>query len=190
MGRKVKRWPTERIGIEKLLPADYNPRRMDRESAEALRASVTRFGMVEWIVWNKRSGRLVSGHQRLDLLRSLGEDSADCIVVDLGDADEKALNLALNSPKLRGEFDDARLAALVDELRASSPQASEELRLSELCKGMGMGGGQRKGTRETSPPTSKNVGTYWHRYGAVRRNINGRRKDRSAIRSDLRGHRE
>jgi len=57
---------------------------------------------VEPIVWNKRTGNIVGGHQRLKVLLDMGMREVDCVVVDLDEAKEKALNLALN--KIQGEL--------------------------------------------------------------------------------------
>ena len=72
------------------------------------------FGCVEPLVWNKRTGNLVGGHQRLKILVAKGEKKVDVSVVDLSIEREKALNVALN--KVQGGWDEARLAELLDEL--------------------------------------------------------------------------
>jgi DNA modification methylase len=107
----------EKIDIEKLMPADYNPRKElkpgDAEY-EKLKRSLTEFGFVEPLVWNKTTGRVVGGHQRLTVLKDLGYTAADCVVVDLDERREKALNIALN--KIQGEWDNDKLAAVLSEL--------------------------------------------------------------------------
>ena len=64
---------------------------------------MSEFGYVEPIIWNKRTGNIVGGHQRYKILKDLNYEEAECVVVDLDDAHEKALNVALN--KISGEFD-------------------------------------------------------------------------------------
>ena len=102
-----------KIPAERLNPAAYNPRKDlkpgDKEY-EKLKRSVTEFGSVEPIVWNERSGHIVGGHQRYKVLCDLGQTEMDCVVVDLDDAREKALNIALN--KIQGEWDEAKLTEL------------------------------------------------------------------------------
>ncbi len=70
--------------------------------------------MVEPLVWNKRTGNLVGGHQRLKILKEMGVKDIEVSVVDLDDAKEKALNLALN--KISGEWDYPMLKDLLQEL--------------------------------------------------------------------------
>jgi len=59
-------------------------------------------------------GRVVGGHQRLEVMADLGIDEATVSVVSLDEAKEKALNLALN--KISGEWDMPKLKDLLEEL--------------------------------------------------------------------------
>lgn len=105
------------VPIEKINPAAYNPRK-DLQPGdpdyEKLKKSITEFDMVEPLVWNKQSGNLVGGHQRLKILKDRGDTMVDVSVVDLDDIREKALNLALN--KISGEWDYPKLKDLLLEL--------------------------------------------------------------------------
>lgn len=108
---------TRRIPLSHLKPAPYNPRvelQPGDPVFERLRHSIETFGVVEPIVWNKRSGHVVGGHQRLAVLRQLGHTHADVVVVSLSPQREKALNLALN--RIVGAWDEPKLAALLHEL--------------------------------------------------------------------------
>ncbi|MFT5303833.1 MAG: ParB-like chromosome segregation protein Spo0J, partial [Mariniblastus sp.] len=82
--------------VSDLIPADYNPRDISETALQGLRNSVERFGLVEPIVWNKRTGKVVGGHQRLKVLQQMGELETQVAVVDLNETEEKALNVALN----------------------------------------------------------------------------------------------
>lgn len=110
-----------RVPVSKLNPAAYNPRRDLRPGDSAYRKlsrSLDRFGCVEPVVWNERTGNVVGGHQRLKILIAAGETELDVSVVNLSEADEKALNIALN--KIEGEWDPAALNSLLEELSAAS----------------------------------------------------------------------
>lgn len=97
--------------------ATYNPRvelRPGDEEYEALKKSIQRFGLVEPIVWNERTNRVVGGHQRLTVEEDLGHDEVDVSVVNLDELKEKELNIALN--KTGGRWDNEKLGALFEDL--------------------------------------------------------------------------
>lgn len=105
------------IATSRVNPAPYNPRKDlksdDREYRQLVR-SIEEFGFVEPLVWNRRTGNLVGGHQRFKVLLAQGAQQVEVSVVDLPIAKEKALNIALN--KISGEWDKDKLAELLDEL--------------------------------------------------------------------------
>lgn len=116
--------------VAQLKPWGGNPRRMDQAAHDALSRSVERFGLVEPIVWNRRTRRVVGGHQRLAVLRAKKVKTAPVAIVSLSPAEEQKLNLALNNPELQGEWSrDVR--ALIDELRGQE-EDFEGLRLRDL----------------------------------------------------------
>ena len=106
-----------RVPVEKINPAPYNPR-LDLQPGdpdyEKLKKSLTQFGCVEPLVWNRRTGHLVGGHQRFKVLLEQGFKEVDVSVVDLPLEQEKALNVALN--KIQGDWDEQKLSVLLEEL--------------------------------------------------------------------------
>ena len=101
-----------------LLPADYNPRKDLKPGDleyEKLKRSIEQFGYVEPVIWNKTTGRVVGGHQRLKVLIDMGITEIDCVVVEMDEAKEKALNIALN--KISGDWDKDKLALLIADLQ-------------------------------------------------------------------------
>lgn len=107
----------ERKKIRDMDRAAYNPRIElipgDTEY-ENLRRSITTYGLIIPVVWNKRTNRIVGGHQRLTVLENEGETEADVSVVDLDETQERQLNVALN--KVEGGWDEEKLADLLAEL--------------------------------------------------------------------------
>ena len=95
---------TQKMKLADLKPAAYNPRKISDKSLTGLNNSMERFGNLVPIVWNKRSNNIVGGHQRYRLLVEAGETETDVVVVDLDGNEEVALNIALNSRELRGDF--------------------------------------------------------------------------------------
>lgn len=107
----------EKVDIENLRDAVYNPRKNLKSGDaeyERLKKSLVEFDYVDPVVWNERSGNIVGGHQRLKIMRDMGMTEIDVSVVDLDDASEKALNLALN--KTGGDWDLPKLKDLLEEL--------------------------------------------------------------------------
>lgn len=94
------------MSVESLNPAAYNPRFIDKPAKAGLGASLKKFGMLQPIVWNKRSGNIVGGHKRLELLIENEIEETQVVVVDMDDAAEKAANLTLNNPGITGVFTD------------------------------------------------------------------------------------
>ena len=110
----------ETLSLGDLNPADYNPRKdlqPGDSEYEKLKRSLAEFGYVEPVIWNKTTGHIVGGHQRLKVLADLGFESVDCVVVELDETREKTLNIALN--KISGDWDESKLALLIADLDAS-----------------------------------------------------------------------
>ncbi len=102
--------------IDSLRPALYNPRK-DLQPGDPeyqkIKRSIEEFGYVDPIIINKDM-TVIGGHQRLKVLKEMGYTEIDCVVVDLDETKEKALNLALN--KIQGEWDFFKLKDLLEEL--------------------------------------------------------------------------
>jgi DNA modification methylase len=103
-----------------LIPAEYNPRKDLKPGDpeyDKLKRSIEQFGYVEPVIWNKTTGRVVGGHQRLKVLIDMGITEVECVVVELGEEKEKALNIALN--KISGDWDKDKLALLISDLQGA-----------------------------------------------------------------------
>ncbi|MCP3997263.1 MAG: DNA modification methylase [bacterium] len=104
------------------MAAPYNPRKISDHDLGALRRSLKFFGTVEPIVVNKRTNRIVGGHQRVRAAEAEGIDALPVVYVDLDDPSERQLNIALN--KISGEFDIDKLAAVLADLEAAGADLS------------------------------------------------------------------
>ena len=109
------------VDIALLNPAPYNPR-VDLKPSDVeyqhIKNSIENFGYLDPIVWNKRTGNIVSGHQRFKILKEQGVKEIQCVVVDFDIEKEKACNLAMN--KAQGLWDFEKMDALLLELKDSS----------------------------------------------------------------------
>lgn len=107
----------EKIKIEKLKPAEYNPRKdlkPEDEEYQKIKKSITEFGYVAPVIVNSNM-TVIGGHQRLKILKELGYIDVECVIVDLDPNKEKALNIALN--KISGDWDNDKLEELLSELK-------------------------------------------------------------------------
>lgn len=125
---EINGFQIRRVRVSDLRPADYNPRAITERAFSGLKASVGRFGMVEPIVVNKRTGNMVGGHQRL---KTLDGGDTDVVIVDLSVEEEKALNLALNNRHSSGSWTEG-LGDLLDGLQGVVGEMFEELNLDDL----------------------------------------------------------
>lgn len=107
----------QKIKIENLKPAKYNPRKdlkPDDEEYKKIKRSIVEFGYVAPVIVNKDM-TVIGGHQRLKVLKELGYTEIECVIVHLDKTREKALNIALN--KISGEWDNEKLEVLLQELK-------------------------------------------------------------------------
>tara|TARA_B100000424_G_scaffold222620_1_gene181851 strand:- start:53 stop:1183 length:1131 start_codon:yes stop_codon:yes gene_type:complete len=92
----------EKVKIEQLEPATYNPRQISTKQFNDLKESITKFGMVDPLIVNK-CYTIIGGHQRYKICKQLGYKEIGCIILDLDKEQERELNIRLN--KNTGEFD-------------------------------------------------------------------------------------
>ena len=107
---------TERRKLADLKAAEYNPRKAltpDDAEYQKIRRSIEEFGYVDPIIINE-DGTIIGGHQRATVLKDLGYQEVDVVVVALDKQREKALNIALN--KITGEWDEVKLKDLLLDL--------------------------------------------------------------------------
>ena len=112
--------------LKDIRPAAYNPRvtlKPGDAEYEALKNSLERFGVAEPLIVNETTGNLVSGHQRLNVLKASGAQEVEVVLVEMDEEQEKLLNIAMN--KIDGEWDYKKLEALFDEISADEHPIGE-----------------------------------------------------------------
>lgn len=103
--------------------ADYNPRTISDHARKQLKKVIEEVGLIQPLIWNERTGTLVSEHQRLATLDSLEHYRTDgkksytleVAVVNLDDQQERRMNVFLNNQSVMGEFDIDMLDAMRQE---------------------------------------------------------------------------
>lgn len=116
---KYQKFDMDAVQRSEIKGADYNPRVISEDAKKRLRKMLAKHGLVQPLVWNRRTGNLVSGHQRLAALDSLEKSqnyALQVAVVDLNEREERILNVQLNNPSMMGEWD-------MDKLMDMSEQA-------------------------------------------------------------------
>lgn len=84
-----------------------------------LQNGLEKFGLVSTLVWNKRTGTLVSGHQRLAIMDEKnggGDYDITVSAVDLSPKEEAELNVQMNNVSMMGDFDIDKLNDMVKTL--------------------------------------------------------------------------
>ena len=111
------------LPIEQLEEAPWNPNRMDEVMLSRLNESIQRFGLVGNLVVRRMldgNYEVLSGNQRLQVLRDINYSHVPCVVLELNDAEAKLLAQALN--RIEGDDDLGLKAELVKEILKTLPQ--------------------------------------------------------------------
>lgn len=119
----------EKININQIKPAPYNPRIMKPSEQLKLKQGLTTFGLVDPIIIDlKHDNTIIGGHQRYEVLKEENPD-LNFKLLRMGDIgllfketdfklqdtnDQKALNLSLN--KISGDWDYGKRDELLLEL--------------------------------------------------------------------------
>lgn len=112
----AQKFVVERVHRKQINAAPYNPRQIDDHARKKLATNISKKGLLDTLVWNRRTGNLVSGHQRLSVLDKTGVDYAlDVAVVDLSEKDEKEQNLFFNNPSTQGTYDVDAVGKMIAE---------------------------------------------------------------------------
>ena len=130
--------------ISDLKAAEYNPRTIERAALDGLKFSLEEFGDISGIVYNKRTGRLVSGHQRVKALSQRFGDVKimnDVIItpkgeflfriVDWDEDKEKAANIAANAETIQGRWTEAA-SVVLEDIAISLPDTFMSLQMNHI----------------------------------------------------------
>jgi hypothetical protein len=130
----------EYVPLSEVRPAQRNPK---AHLGDAIRGSISRFGLGELPLIDERTGRLVAGHGRIDQLTAMradGQDAPEGVRLDAAgewlvpvvrgwssrsDVDAEAYLVASNSLTALGGWDGGGLADLLGELAEFDPALLE-----------------------------------------------------------------
>lgn len=97
-----------------------------------MKDNIKRVGLLGGIVWNRTTGNIVSGHQRVTILDEINNYSdgkndyeINVEVVELSEKEEKEQNLFMNNKNVQGEFDENILKTILTDIDYSNAGFSD-----------------------------------------------------------------
>lgn len=126
------------ISIDKLIKADWNYKKNDKEQEKRLRANITKNGFIENLVVREIENgfEVINGNHRLDVLSQLGIHNVMCY--NVGKIDEiRAKRIAIELNETRFPSDTKSLNNLLEELSASFELPDLEATLPKKIAGIG-----------------------------------------------------
>lgn len=185
---QYQKFEMETLDRSAIKTADYNPRTISGHAQRQLKGVLKDVGLLQPLIWNRRTGTLVSGHQRLASLDALeryapgGKKSysLQVAVVDLDEKEERRMNVFLNNQSAMGEFDLDKLADLqvefdisaadmgfsLDDIDVMFPEATAPIELGDTAEAqraknvLGDIKGERKAAKE-GLENAQNIGYYF-----------------------------
>ena len=141
---KIK-WTLESRKIQDLTHHPRNPRQLSEHDAKHLEKSIAKFGLIDKPIIT-REGMIIGGHQRVAILKLMGEEDVECYApnCDLSDEDIDELCIRLNRnhgdwdfDKLANEFEEEELLDFgfteqefamgpIDEIDSEEPKEKEK----------------------------------------------------------------
>jgi hypothetical protein len=115
----VQKFRVAVVNRKDLKNAPYNPRQIDDNARSKLRKNLKKVGLLQPIIWNKVTGHVVSGHQRLAIIDAIEKrDNYDMqvAVVELDPKTEKEQVVFMNNELAMGSFDLPKLDHLLKEV--------------------------------------------------------------------------
>jgi hypothetical protein len=123
---RITRYGEEAPG--KLVVNDKNWRTHPKAQQDALEGALRKVGIVQNVVVNERSGRMIDGHLRVELAIESGQPSVPVTYVSLSDDEEKLILATLDPVTGLAGTDQRLLDSLITDVR-----------LSDLGMDLGMG---------------------------------------------------
>jgi ParB family chromosome partitioning protein len=110
------------LSIELLREASWNVNQADEATLQRLRSSIRQFGFVQNLVVRRLGDvyEVLSGNQRLKLLREFNVSKVPCVIVNLDDAHVRLFAQALNH--IHGDDDLGLRAELIREVLKTIPE--------------------------------------------------------------------
>lgn len=118
---RLEKYETVVVKRDTIFGADYNPRKITEEARKKLKKLLQTHGMVQPPIVNKRTMRIVGGHQRIDIMDTILRKKDYELTVAMIDVDEKEevkINISLNNTSAQGSWD----IDLLEQIKIESPE--------------------------------------------------------------------
>lgn len=122
---KIKQAEQRTVRRSEIQFASYNPRVISEDARKKLKKNMQTVGLLGGVVWNIRTGNLVSGHQKVSIMDAVNRYNPETgdndyefrvEVVDFDEKTEKEQNLFMNNKAVQGTYDDDMLRSLLSEI--------------------------------------------------------------------------
>jgi ParB family chromosome partitioning protein len=149
------------LPLEALKEATWNVNQVDESMMQRLRSSITKYGLVQNLVVRPIANghEVLSGNQRLKLLRELDIKKVPCVIVNADDAHARLLAQALNH--IHGDDDLGLRAELIREVMQVLPEDEVLAVLPDTIAGL-------KGMESLGQETMVGYLQNWEKARAVR----------------------
>ena len=87
-----EKWEAVKVHRSQVLNAPYNPRKIGEKARAKLKKNIARVGLIDPPVWNRRTGNLVGGHQRIAAVDSLHKSADYTLTVAAVDLTDQQRN--------------------------------------------------------------------------------------------------
>lgn len=127
------------VSVDSILENPANWRVHGKVQQMALSGLLNEVGVVQSVIINKRSGRLVDGHLRLSLAKREGQPTLPVVYVDLSEEEERKVLATLDPIGALAERDNEKLSELLAGLDAQDDGLKDLLQvLSADSAGAGL----------------------------------------------------
>lgn len=121
---KVSIVDQDEVDPRTLVEHPLNPKIHTAEQDAVVKASLTELGWLRRVLWNRRTGHVLDGHERLKLAIAHGEATVPRDIADIPEADEGKVLLLLDQSANLAEPDPERWQVLRDAVQTEEPAIS------------------------------------------------------------------
>ena len=109
---------TQTFKLSDLTEAPVNPMIHLERNLDAIRRSLLRFEQVSPLVIRAANSEVIAGNARLRVMRELGWEECECVVLDIDEREAKALAVAMNKTGQLAEWDMQVTTDILRDLQA------------------------------------------------------------------------